>query len=94
MKQVFYKKEKKEDNKKPKLTYSKLENINIVMSGFRDKDLVRLIEQHNGKVVDTISSKVNILVVKDKSNNSSKIQKATKLNIPIMDIEEFNKYYS
>ena len=94
LKQVFYKKEKKEDNKKPKLTYSKLENINIVMSGFRDKDLVRLIEQHNGKVVDTISSKVNILVVKDKSNNSSKIQKATKLNIPIMDIEEFNKYYS
>ena len=92
LKQKFYKQEVKKEEKK-ELKYKKLENIVVVMSGFRDKEISTLIEQHNGKLVNTISNKVNVLIVKDKTSNSSKIKKANDLNISVVNLEEFNDLY-
>ena len=66
----------------------------IVLSGFRgviDKDIEKL----GGEITSSVSSKTFCVIVKDKTeNSSSKINKATSLNIPIYTIEEFkNKYY-
>ena len=59
-----------------KISSEKLKDIKIVFSGFRDKELEESIENQGGKVVSTISSNTNYLIVKDKNETSSKITKA------------------
>jgi NAD-dependent DNA ligase len=71
----------------------KLDGMIFVMSGFRDKDLKKNIEDNGGVVTDAISSKTTVLIVKDLSESSTKIEKAKKLNIEIMKIEECKKKY-
>lgn len=63
----------------------------IVMSGFRDSNLQKLIEENGGKVTTSVSSKTTLLIVKNKNEQSEKIQKAKQLGIPIVTIDEFNK---
>ena len=72
---------------------SKLNGLTIVMTGFRDKDLKSQIESDGGKVTDTISKNTNILITKEADASSTKVTKAEKLGIRVMDkqmfIEEF-----
>ncbi len=65
----------------------------IVMTGFRDKDLKSEIESKGGEVADTLTSKTTVLLAKDTSEESSKLDKARKLKIPIMTVDEFKKKY-
>lgn len=74
-----------------KISSEKLKDIKIVFSGFRDKELEEYIESQGGKVVSTISSNTNYLIVKDKNETSSKITKAKNLNIKIITKDEFKK---
>ena len=53
-------------------------------SGFRDKNLESKIVQEGGEIVDTISKKCTILIVKELNSSSSKIVKAQKMGIKIM----------
>lgn len=76
-----------------KISSEKLKDIKIVFSGFRDKELEESIENQGGKVVSTISSNTNYLIVKDKNETSSKITKAKNLNIKIITKEEFIKMH-
>lgn len=69
----------------------KLENFNIVMSGFRDKELKEKILNLGGKITESISKNTTYLIVKDKDVITSKISKAKKLNIKIVDKDEFNQ---
>ena len=55
------------------------ENLNFVFSGFRNKEWEQLIELGGGKVSGTVSGNTDVLVVKDKSETSSKIKKAKDL---------------
>jgi len=84
---TFKEKKGKETEKKNDMIQGK----KIVFSGFRNKEWEALIEDLGGKVVGAVSSKVNILVVKDKEETSSKINKARELEIEILDLEEFEK---
>ncbi len=68
---------------------NKLTNMIIVMTGFRDKELEKLIESEGGTNTNSISSKTTILLAKDVNEGGSKIEKAKKLKIPIMTVEEF-----
>lgn len=61
----------------------------IVFSGFRDKDLEKNIKSLGGKVISSLSKNTTVLVVKDKNSKSSKIDKAKKLNVKILDKNEF-----
>jgi NAD-dependent DNA ligase len=61
----------------------------IVMSGFRDKNLKKEIEDNGGTVTDTISSKTSLLIAKDTSESSGKLDKALKLKIKIISLSEF-----
>jgi NAD-dependent DNA ligase len=57
-------------------------------SGFRDAKLkVRLMDEGNC-VVDTLTKEVNILVVKDINETSSKIEKARKYGIEIVELKK------
>jgi hypothetical protein len=57
-------------------------------SGFRDVKLkVKLMDEGN-YVVDTLTKEVNILVVKDITETSSKIEKARKYGIEIVELKK------
>lgn len=72
----------------------KLAGLSIIISGTFDKnsrdDLKKMIEQNGGKNVSSISKNTNYLLA---GNNigPSKLEKAEKLNIPIISEEEFLK---
>jgi len=76
--------------KKP--TGTKLQDKKIVMSGFRDKELMEKIISEGGILVNTISKNTDILIIKDDSvSDTSKVTKAKELKIKIYTKEEFEK---
>ena len=66
----------------------------ILMSGFRDEDLKEKIRNFGAQVASSVSSHLDILIVKDKNTAGSKKEKAEKIGtIQIMTKDEFlNKY--
>ena len=79
--------------KKIKVVSTNLNELRIVFTGFRDKNLEEEIIKRGGKVTTSVSKKTSILIVDDKNSRSSKIQEALKLNIPILEKEEFIDLY-
>ncbi|NEM97823.1 NAD-dependent DNA ligase LigA [Pontibacter burrus] len=78
----------------PEMQSDKLEGKTFVISGVfatmsRD-ELQQLIVSHGGKVVSSISAKLNYLVAGDKMG-PAKLEKATKLGITILSEDEFLK---
>lgn len=70
-----------------------MNKINVVFSGFRNVKLQGEIEARGGNVKTSVSKNTDIVIADDKNSESSKVQKARDLGIPIMDQEEFkNKY--
>ena len=76
---------------------SQLSGMSIVISGvfshFSRDELKTLIEQHGGKNVSSISKKTTF-VVAGENMGPSKLQKAEKLNIPLLSEDEFIKKIS
>ena len=75
-------------------TTNELENKIFVITGsvnhYQNRDALKAdIEAHGGKVVGSISSKVNYLINNDINSTSSKNKKAKSLNIPIISEDEF-----
>lgn len=71
--------------KKEILVNGKYKNMNIVMSGFRDKDIADYIVKEGGKITNTISKNTNLLIIKDKSvMDTTKVKKAQELGIKII----------
>lgn len=65
------------------------------LSHYKNRDeLVGVIEGLGGKVSGSVSAKTSYLINNDKLSNSSKNQKAQKLNIPIISEEDFIKMIS
>lgn len=60
----------------------------IVFSGFRDKELEADIEAHGGKIMAAISKSTDYLVVKDKAENSTKVNKAIEFGVAILSRDE------
>ncbi len=63
---------------------------NIVFTGFRDKELIDLLEKkYSVKITSSVNSKTFALVVKDISEDNSKIKKATELKKPVYTKDDF-----
>lgn len=70
-----------------------LKNIKICFSGFRDKELEKVIDVNGGKVTTSVSKNTKVLIVKSLDDLSTKINDAKKLGVEILEKEEFlNKY--
>ena len=72
----------------------KTENANIkdkkfIFTGFRNKDYEKIIVENGGKIVTSISKSTHYLIVKNKTEKSGKIDKATELGVKILDIPDF-----
>ena len=73
---------------------NELENKIFVITGsvnhYQNRDALKAdIEAHGGKVVGSVSSKVNYLINNDINSTSSKNKKAKSLNIPIISEDQF-----
>jgi DNA ligase (NAD+) len=77
---------------KSKVT-STFENMNVVFTGVRDKELEKKIEKGGGNMKTGVTKSVDYLIVKDKDSKSSKVEKAKELKIKIITLEEFTKKY-
>lgn len=67
---------------------NKFKNKKIVFSGIRDKDMEEVIEKSGGKIVNTINKGIDMLIVKDKTDTSSKINKAKQFDIEIVNYKD------
>lgn len=63
----------------------------VCMTGFRDKELEKRLEEQGHRVVSGVTRDCNVLVVADPNSQSSKSQKAREKGIRIVDRETFNK---
>ena len=71
----------------------KLKGQNIVITGFRDKDLEVLIKSEGGKIASGVTGNTTMVIAKDVNSTSSKIKKAKQKKIPIMSVEQFRQKY-
>lgn len=73
------------------------ENQKIVLTGFRDKDIENFIIDNGGTITTAVSTKTNLLIIKDNSDEikeSNKYKKAKLLNISIITLNKFKKQYN
>lgn len=63
----------------------------VCMTGFRDKELEKRLEEQGHRVVNGVTKDCNVLVVADLNSQSSKSQKAREKGIRIVDRETFSK---
>ena len=73
---------------------NELNGLTFVITGsinnFNNRDeMIEFIEKYGGKVVSSISNKVNYLINNDVDSTSTKNKKAKELNIKIISEEEF-----
>ena len=64
----------------------------VCMTGFRDKEMAAKIEALGGEVQSSVSGKTTILVAKDPTSTSGKMQKARDNGTRIMGIDEFKEF--
>lgn len=78
-----------------KIAYIKEENNSfegqmvVCMTGFRDAELTAKLTADGHKVVDGVTKETTHLIVKDKNSTSSKMKKAQKMGIKIVQRDEF-----
>lgn len=81
--------EEKVDKYVEKTEKANIKDKKFIFSGFRNKEYEKIIVENGGKVVTTISKSTDYLIVKNKTEKSGKIDKATKLGVKILDIPDF-----
>jgi NAD-dependent DNA ligase len=73
----------------------KFTGMKIVMSGFRDKELIEFIENNGGEMSSGVSKNTNILIIKDKSiMDTTKVIKARELGVIIHTVDSFKKEFN
>ena len=77
-------------DEKIKVKSDRLKDFSIVMTGFRDKDLEKIVVENGGKISSGVSKKITYLVYEgDKS--STKKRKAMELGINMVERKDFYK---
>jgi NAD-dependent DNA ligase/DNA polymerase/3'-5' exonuclease PolX len=66
----------------------------IVMTGFRDKDLVKAIEAVGASNSGSVSKNTFVVLVKDVNEDTGKADQARKLGVPLMTPENFKEKYN
>ncbi len=71
---------------------TKLIDLNVVFTGFRDTNLEKLIKENGGKVSNTVGKATSHLVMADIGSGTKKEEAAEKLGKVIMDGNQFREY--
>tara|TARA_B000000557_G_scaffold238167_1_gene215470 strand:+ start:6327 stop:9806 length:3480 start_codon:yes stop_codon:yes gene_type:complete len=86
----------KKDSKTGSTVKSELADKKIVLTGFRDKKLMKDIEDREGVISGSVSKKTFAVICKTKEDcddGGSKIDKAKKLGVPVLAKDEFESKY-
>jgi len=75
------------------LKYNKFANMVIVFTGVRNADMEHAITTNGGTIGSGITGKTTLVVAKDSTENSSKLNTAREKGILIMNIDDFGKKY-
>jgi len=70
-----------------------VQGLNIIFTGFRNKDWEGRITAAHGKIVTSVSKKTNLVIAKDPNEESNKLVQARANGIPIITPEQFEKEY-
>ena len=84
--------EKTSEKQKPK--GDKFAGMVVVFTGVRNADMEKAIVDGGGVIGSGVSGKTTLIIAKDPSESSSKLNKARETGIPIMSIDAFAKQYS
>lgn len=79
--------------KENEISTHKLFKKKYVLSGFRDKTFQSKLEYYDMKEMTNVTKETYVLIVKDKTKETTKIATAKKLNVPIYTIVEFMETY-
>lgn len=71
-----------------------LKGMNVVFTGFRDKDLEERIEKAGGKIGSSVSSKTTHLLTLTPGSGSSKLKKASELGVKVLTPDEFKDEFN
>lgn len=83
---------KKEEVKK--VISNRFDNMNIIFTGFRNKEWEEEIKANGGNIVSSISKKTSLIIAADPNEDSAKLNKGRELNITILSKEDFMKKYN
>lgn len=72
---------------------NKFEKEIVVFTGFRDKELEKIVTDNGGKISSSVSSKTTLVVYAESASDSSKLTKAKDLKIKTMTDGEFKKKF-
>lgn len=61
----------------------------VVLTGTRDKSVIELLDKVGAKQGSTVTKNTHVVIRKSKEDNTSKVEDANKLNIPVLVVEEF-----
>jgi len=81
-----------EEDEIPKIEFFK--DKKIVFTGFRNKNYENILEKNGAHITTSISTYTNLLIIKDHTEKSAKIEKAKKLGIQIITKEELEEMLS
>ena len=84
--------EKPSETQKPK--GDKFAGMVVVFTGIRSPNMEQAIIDGGGIIGSAVSGKTTLIIAKDPSESSSKLNKARETGIQIMGIDDFAKQYS
>ena len=64
-------------------------NVYFVFTGFRSDELEKFIKDNGGEVENSITSKTNYLIMKDRNKITNKIEKAIEKGVKIISKDDF-----
>jgi NAD-dependent DNA ligase len=65
----------------------------IVMTGFRDSEVIDFIKKVGGKLTTSVSKNTFLIIIKSDGEENNKVQDAIQLKIPILTLYSFKKKY-
>ena len=77
----------------PADTSGPLYDKKVVMTGFRDKEILEFLKSQGANIMTTVNKNTELVIIKSKEDMTGKAEMAENHNVPIMTKEEFeNKY--
>jgi NAD-dependent DNA ligase len=89
----LYELDKKEEISKKIDESHPLFGKSIVLTGTRDKDILKFLDTVGAKQGSSVSKNTFLVVAKSEDEDTGKAEEARKLNIPVMSVENFKKKY-
>jgi NAD-dependent DNA ligase len=89
----LYELDKKEETSKKIDESHPLFGKTIVLTGTRDKDILKFLDTIGAKQGSNVSKNTFMVIAKSEDEDTGKAEEARKLNIPIMSVENFKKKY-